>query len=334
MSLLPSPTLAFTIPMTAVARGYTRPVHLVYIHGHRCLWRLHNNSGDTKIVTVSSLMPYPVTRFAPSPTGLLHLGHAYSALVASQLGDGYILRIDDIDHTRCRPEFTEAIYRDLEFLGLPWREDPIFQSRRLDAYADALASLRARDLVYPCFLTRTELADVLSAPQEAPVATDSAISAGEAVRRAEQGVEPAWRLRTAAALELVGELTWRDLRGGVNRPVDMTTHGDVVLARRDIGTSYHLSVVVDDSLDGVTLVTRGADLEDSTHIHRLLQALLDLPSPAYFHHDLVRDPAGNRLAKRHDARSIQTFREAGQTAEDIITLLPPAPDSLPFERDF
>ncbi|MEL0134277.1 MAG: glutamate--tRNA ligase family protein, partial [Rhodobiaceae bacterium] len=204
-------------------------------------------------MSVASSKPSRVTRFAPSPTGLLHLGHAYSALVASRLGNGYILRIDDIDHTRCRPEFTEAIYRDLEFLGLPWRGAPIFQSHRLDAYADALASLRARDLVYPCFLTRAELADILSAPQEAPVATDSAISASEAAHRSEQGVAPAWRLRTAAALDLVGDLTWRDLRGGVNRPVDMTAHGDVVLARRDIGTSYHLSVVVDDSLDGVTL---------------------------------------------------------------------------------
>ena len=285
-------------------------------------------------MTVSSSIPSPVTRFAPSPTGLLHLGHAYSALVASRLGHGYILRIDDIDHTRCRPEFTSEICRDLEFLGLPWRGDPIFQSHRLDAYADALASLRARDLVYPCFLTRTELAEVLSAPQEAPVATDSAISASEAHSRSKQGVAPAWRLRTAAALDLVGDLTWRDLRGGVNRPVEMTVHGDVVLARRDIGTSYHLSVVVDDSLDGVTLVTRGADLEDSTHIHRLLQALLNLPSPAYFHHDLVRDTAGSRLAKRHDAQSIQHLREAGQSAEDIITSLPPAPDSLPFGLDF
>ena len=285
-------------------------------------------------MTVPAPMPAPVTRFAPSPTGLLHLGHAYSALVAARLGDGYILRIDDIDKTRCRPEFTEAIYRDLAFLGLAWRGEPVFQSRRLAAYDDALASLRARNLVYPCYLTRGEIAGILSAPQEAPVATDSAISDGEAARRAEQGMVPAWRLRTTAALDLVGDLTWADRRTGQHRPVDMTAHGDVVVARRDIGTSYHLSVVVDDSLDGVTLVTRGSDLADSTHVHRLLQALLDLPSPDYFHHDLVRDAAGNRLAKRHDAKSIRQIRDAGWHAEDIIASLPNVADLLPFADDF
>lgn len=289
-------------------------------------------------MTVPSPMPAPVTRFAPSPTGLLHLGHAYSALVASRLGDGYILRIDDIDHTRCRPEFTEQIYRDLEFLGLPWCGEPVFQSHRLAAYAEALASLRARDLVYPCYLTRAEVAAVLSAPQEAPVATDRAIPAAEAERRSDKGMSPAWRLRTDRALDLVGDLTWTDLAAdsgaGQHRPVDMSAHGDVVLARRDIGTSYHLSVVVDDSLDDVTLVTRGVDLEASTHVHRLLQALLDLPSPTYFHHGLIRDAAGNRLAKRHDAESIKQLRDAGQSADDIVMSLPPAPESLPFSIDF
>ena len=289
-------------------------------------------------MTVPSPMPAPVTRFAPSPTGQLHLGHAYSALVASRLGDGYILRIDDIDHTRCRPEFTEQICHDLEFLGLPWRGGPVFQSHRLAAYAEALASLRARDLVYPCYLTRAELASVLSAPQEAPVATDRAIPAAEAERRSDKGISPAWRLRTDRALDLVGALTWQDLAAdpgtGRHRPVDMSAHGDVVLARRDIGTSYHLSVVVDDSLDGITLVTRGADLEASTHVHRLLQALLDLPSPAYFHHGLIRDAAGSRLAKRHDAESIKQLRDAGQSADDIVMSLPPVPESLPFSIDF
>ncbi len=274
-----------------MARGYTRAPHLVYIRRHRCRQWHPNSTVDPIIVTVSPATPAPVTRFAPSPTGLLHLGHAYSALVASRLGDGYILRIDDIDKTRCRPAFTEAICRDLEFLNLPWRGDPVFQSHRMTVYEEALASLRARDLVYPCYLTRAELANILSAPQEAPVATDAAIPADEVARRSEQGMSPAWRLRTARALDLARHLSWDDLRTGQRRQLDMTAHGDVVVARRDIGTSYHLSVVVDDSLDGVTLVTRGADLEDSTHVHRLLQALLDLPSPAYFHHDLVRDAA-------------------------------------------
>jgi glutamyl-Q tRNA(Asp) synthetase len=285
-------------------------------------------------VTVSSSPQTPVTRFAPSPTGLLHLGHAYSALVASRLGDGYVLRIDDIDHTRCRPEFIDRIYRDLEFLGLPWRGDPVFQSHRLALYDDALASLQARDLVYPCYLTRTELAEVLSAPQEAPLTTDSVISATEAKRRSDQGMSPAWRLRTSRALDLVGDITWNDLATGLRRPVDMSGHGDVVLARRDIGTSYHLSVVVDDSLDGITLVTRGTDLTDSTHVHRLLQALLDLPSPDYFHHHLVRDEAGSRLAKRHDAQSIQQLRDAGHRAEDIVASLPDVTDPLQIPADF
>ena len=293
---------------------------------------------DTKPVTVSLSTQTPVTRFAPSPTGLLHLGHAYSALVASRLGNGYILRIDDIDHTRCRPEFIEQIYRDLEFLGLPWRGEPVFQSHRLALYDEALATLLARDLVYPCYLTRAELAAVLSAPQEAaqeaPVATDSVISATEAERRSDQGMSPAWRLRTSRALDLVGDITWNDLATGLRRPVDMSGHGDVVLARRDIGTSYHLSVVVDDSLDGVTLVTRGADLTDSTHVHRLLQALLDLPSPDYFHHHLVRDEAGTRLAKRHDARSIQQLRDAGHRADDIVASLPDVTVSLQSPADF
>ena len=289
---------------------------------------------DTKPVTVSSSIQAPVTRFAPSPTGLLHLGHAYSAFVASRLGDGYILRIDDIDHTRCRPEFIDQIYRDLEFLGLPWRGDPVFQSHRLALYDDALASLQARDLVYPCFLTRAELAEVLSAPQEAPLATDSVISATEAERRSDQGMLPAWRLRTSRALDLVGDITWNDLTTGQRRPVDMSSHGDVVLARRDIGTSYHLSVAVDDSLDGITLVTRGADLLESTHVHRLLQALLDLPSPDYFHHQLVRDEAGSRLAKRHDAQSIQQLREAGHHAEEIVASLPDMKVSLQSPANF
>ncbi|MEC8131216.1 MAG: tRNA glutamyl-Q(34) synthetase GluQRS [Pseudomonadota bacterium] len=264
----------------------------------------------------------PITRFAPSPTGRLHLGHAYSAMVASRLGDGYTLRIDDIDHTRCRPEYTAQIRDDLTFLGLPWRGEPVLQSNRLDHYALALDRLRDMDLVYPCFLTRAELAGVLSAPHAAPQATDSILPADEAARRAGSGKSPAWRLRTARALEMAGDPAWLDLRHGTHRPADMTAHGDVVVARRDIGTSYHLSVVVDDMLDGVTLVTRGTDLEDSTHVHCLLQAILDIPAPAYFHHDLVCDEDGQRLAKRHDALSIAELRQSGLSATEILSRLP------------
>ena len=266
------------------------------------------------------------TRFAPSPTGLLHLGHVYAAKVASHFGDGYLLRIDDIDHTRCRPEYVDRIYRDLEFMGLPWEGEPKFQSDRLDSYNTALELLKERDLVYPCFLTRTELAEVLSAPQEAPVATDRALTEKERQRRADAGTTPAWRLRTDKALQEVGKLVWQDRRSGTDRSVDMTTHGDVVIARRDIGTSYHLSVVIDDALDGISLVTRGVDLETSTHVHRLLQALLDLPAPAYFHHDLVRDVAGNRLAKRNDAISIHQLRMDGLDPTEIFARMPSMPD--------
>ncbi|MGC6454329.1 MAG: tRNA glutamyl-Q(34) synthetase GluQRS [Candidatus Puniceispirillaceae bacterium] len=274
------------------------------------------------------------TRFAPSPTGALHLGHAYSALVAAHLGRGYHLRIDDIDHTRCRPEHTERIYDDLTFLGLDWTGEPTFQSDRLAAYEDALQTLREKDLVYACYLTRSELSTVLSAPQEAPRNTDNVLPEDEQLRRAETGMAPAWRLRTEEALSLAGDISWPDLRTVTHRVVDMTEHGDVIIARRDIGTSYHLSVVIDDAIDKVTLVTRGADLEHSTHVHRLLQALLGLPAPAYFHHELVRDAAGDRLAKRSRSQSIAELRTSGLTATNILSLLPTLPDMTQSGRDF
>ncbi|MEC7211303.1 MAG: tRNA glutamyl-Q(34) synthetase GluQRS [Pseudomonadota bacterium] len=280
----------------------------------------------------------PVTRFAPSPTGQLHLGHIFSALVAARLGEGYLLRIDDIDHTRCRPAFTDQLMDDLSFLGLAWQGDPPFQSRRLARYAAALDRLREMELVYPCYLTRAELAEVLpaphGAPRPAPTATDSALPASEAARRAEAGVEPAWRLRTARAMEMAGDIGWTDLRRGEVQPVTMAAHGDVVVARRDIGTSYHLSVVIDDMMDGVTLVTRGTDLEDSTHVHRLLQAVLGIAAPAYYHHDLVRDAAGRRLAKRHDSLSVAEMRRNGLVATDILSQLPSFADSAKIRRDF
>ena len=284
----------------------------------------------------------PVTRFAPSPTGQLHLGHAFSALVAARLGDGYLLRIDDIDHTRCRPAYTDQILDDLRFLGLAWQGEPTFQSQRLDHYEAALKRLQEMGLVYPCYLTRAELAEVLSAPHgtpqatqdTAPRATDSALSDKEARRRAESGIEPAWRLRTDRALEMAGDIGWTDLRQGKMQPVDMATHGDVVVARRDIGTSYHLSVVIDDMMDGVTLVTRGTDLEDSTHVHRLLQAVLGISAPAYYHHDLVRDQSGKRLAKRHDSLSIAEMRDKGLSAVDILSEMPSFAEFAKIRRDF
>ena len=274
------------------------------------------------------------TRFAPSPTGQLHLGHAFSALVAARLGAGYHLRIDDIDHTRCRPEFTDQIYDDLKFLGLDWTGDVTRQSDRLSFYEEALQTLRKMDLVYPCYLTRAELATVLSAPQEAPLATDTVLSRNEQARRAEQGMVAAWRLRTGAAMQQSGAISWTDLGTATHRPVDMSAHGDVVIARRDIGTSYHLSVVVDDAMDGVSLVTRGADLEDSTHVHRLLQALLGLPVPAYYHHDLVRDEQGTRLAKRSRSQAIAELRANGLAATDIMSQMPDFSGSAKILEDY
>ena len=301
-------------------KSYTDTARLVYISQHTAptgrTFVQHRRQDNAAVA------PKVKTRFAPSPTGQLHLGHAFSALVAARLGDGYHLRIDDIDHTRCRPEYTDQIYDDLKFLGLDWSGTPTLQSDRLAAYDAALERLRAMDLVYPCYLTRAELAAVLSAPQEAPRATDTALSPDEQRRRADHGMAPAWRLRTLAAMQQAGPITWTDLRSGTHRPVDMTPHGDVVVARRDIGTSYHLSVVVDDAMDEVTLVTRGADLEDSTPVHRLLQALLELPAPAYYHHDLVRDDTGTRLAKRSRSQGIAEFRTNGLGATDILSLMP------------
>ena len=284
----------------------------------------------------------PVTRFAPSPTGQLHLGHVFSALVAKRIGGGYLLRIDDIDHTRCRASFTDQILDDLRYLGLDWDGEPRFQTQRLDQYRAALDKLREMDLVYPCYLTRSELAEVLSAPHgmpdAAPYATDNLLAADEVARRMEAGAVPAWRLRTDRAMEMArgaaGDISWTDLRRGSPRPVDMSAHGDVVIARRDIGTSYHLSVVIDDMIDGVTLVTRGADLESSTHVHRLLQAVLGIRPPAYYHHDLVQDQAGKRLAKRHDALSVAEMRENGLSPPEILSQLPSFADSAKIRRDY
>ena len=201
-------------------------------------------------------------------------------------GGQFILRIDDIDHTRCKQAFTEQIFDDLAWLGLQWREPVRYQSDRLDAYQEALETLAKMDLVYPCFLSRTEVNALLSAPQDTGTAKASmqgAISAAERRRRENSGMAPAWRLRTAAALEEVGELTWHDVTGGIDVPIDIADFGDVVIARKDIGTSYHLSVVIDDAMDGVTLVTRAEDLKASSHLHRLLQALLGLGTPDYLH---------------------------------------------------
>lgn len=244
-----------------------------------------------------------VTRFAPSPNGALHLGHAYSAIVAHDLalasGGRFLLRIEDIDGGRSRPELAEQFRDDLAWLGLSWEEVPA-QSSRADAYALAAATLRASGLLYPCKCTRAELG--------------GAIYAGTCKRRPPApGEAVAWRIDLAAALARTGPLTWLDDLAG-EQPARPDLAGDVVLVRKDVDTpaSYHLAVTLDDAADGVTLVTRGADLFDATHVHRLLQTLLGLPVPRWHHHALLLDADGQKLAKRRNSPSLADRRLGGE----------------------
>jgi glutamyl-Q tRNA(Asp) synthetase len=279
----------------------------------------------------------PVTRFAPSPTGLLHLGHAYSALLAfeqakSQNGT-FLLRIEDIDQPRCKPEFEQAIYDDLAWLGLTWPTPVLRQSDRRGAYDAALNRLTDMGLTYPCSCTRGDIRAALSAPQEgAPmIGPDGPIYPGtcrDLPPRAPKDTD-AIRLNIAHAADYLGaqNLTFTEtgpIHAGTHN-IDLRTLpdtvGDIVLARRDIGTSYHIAVTVDDAAQGVTTVTRGADLFAATTVHVLLQRLLGLPTPTYHHHDLIRDDTGKRLAKRDDARAIAKYRADGATPADIRAMV-------------
>jgi glutamyl-Q tRNA(Asp) synthetase len=269
----------------------------------------------------------PVTRFAPSPSGLLHLGHAYSALFAAQaagVGGRFLLRMEDIDTTRCWPEFIAAAERDLAWLGLTWERPVRRQSEHFADYAVALERLQARGLIYPCFCTRADIAAEIARSPNAPHGPDGALYPGtcrnlpeaEHASRIAAGAAYALRLDVAKAMGVTGPLNWRDLDRGaeVARP---DTLGDVVLARKETPTSYHLAVTVDDALQGVTLVTRGGDLFHATHVHRLLQALLDLPVPEWWHHRLLTDAQGVRFAKRDRSLTIAALREAGHTPEAV-----------------
>lgn len=267
-----------------------------------------------------------VTRFAPSPTGPLHLGHAYAALVAAARGERFLLRIEDIDSARCRPEWEAAIYDDLAWLGLRWEEPVMRQSTRLPAYQAALARLSQMGLTYHCTCTRGDIRAALSAPQEGVVVIgpDGPVYPGTC--RGMGHSAGAIRLDMAAALSRIGEAAFFDsgTRSGVHvldKDRMQAEIGDIVLARRDIGTSYHLSVVVDDAAQGVTAVTRGEDLFDATFLHVLLQMLLDLPTPFYHHHRLIRDDHGKRLAKRDDARALAKYRAEGATPQDVRRLI-------------
>ncbi|HUL07492.1 MAG TPA: tRNA glutamyl-Q(34) synthetase GluQRS [Candidatus Acidoferrum sp.] len=269
-----------------------------------------------------------VTRFAPSPTGYLHVGHAASALTgwraAQDAGGRFLLRIEDIDATRCRPAFEQAIYEDLAWLGLAWEEPVRRQSQHMADYAGALQRLEHMGVLYPCFCTRQEIAAEIAAAANAPHGPDGplypgtcrALPARERAARVARGLPYALRLDATAAARIAGPLTWEEEgRGPV--AVEAGKLGDAVLARKEVATSYHLAVTVDDALQGVTLVTRGEDLFHATHLHRLLQALLGLATPRYRHHMLLTSADGRRLAKRDGALAIRALRAAGRTPPEV-----------------
>jgi glutamyl-Q tRNA(Asp) synthetase len=302
-----------------------------------------------------------VTRFAPSPTGRLHLGHAWSAIQAHDFaragGGRFLLRIEDIDGTRSRPEHVAAILADLEWLGLGWDGVVVFQSQRLPLYEEALGRLKAMGVLYPCFCTRADIAASLSAPH----GPEGALYPGTCRGLADPDLSKphCWRLDGGKAVELLPgtgrgtapegrgggpprqgtpfvevplhqpsagppprsgeELVWHD--HGIPVPADPLSHGDVVLARKDAPASYHLAVTIDDAAQGVTHVVRGQDLFAATHIHRLLQALLGLPIPEYRHHPLLTDPDGTRLAKRHGAPTLEAMRLAGEDGCALADML-------------
>jgi glutamyl-Q tRNA(Asp) synthetase len=266
-----------------------------------------------------------VTRFAPSPTGCLHRGHAFSALTAreaaKQAGGRFLLRIEDIDRQRCRPEFEAAIYEDLAWIGLDWESPVRRQSEHMADYEAALERLRALGVLYRCFRTRRELAGELAAAPHGPMDAfrGAPLLAAEEARGLAAGEPYAWRLSLDAAAARLGGfegLSFTIEGEGVvqARP---EVGGDVVLARKDVGVAYHLAAVVDDALQGVTHVIRGVDLAEATHVHRLLQALLDLPVPIYRHHRLILGPDGKRLAKRDRSETLRDLRERGITAARI-----------------
>lgn len=284
-------------------------------------------------------MTVEVTRFAPSPTGPLHLGHAFAALFAEraarETGGRFLLRIEDIDAARSRGEFEVAIEADLAWLGLAWERPVRRQSEHFGDYVAALERLRAQDLLYPCFCTRKEIAAEIGASATAPQGPDGSLypgtcrerSAAERAVRIASGEQHAWRLDVARALKAGGGTITFDETGlgpnGESGTIEARPEifGDAVLARKEAPASYHLSVVVDDALQGITLVTRGNDLFAATHLHCLLQALLVLPVPRYRHHRLIADPSGKRLAKRDAAASLSTLRDSGWSAKRVRTEL-------------
>ena len=269
-----------------------------------------------------------VTRFAPSPTGYLHLGHAYAALIAwhaaREAGGRFLLRLEDIDRTRCRDEFAAAILEDMSWLGLDWDGEVRRQSEHFDDYRAALDRLAGMGLLYPCFCTRAAIKAEIERAEAAPQGnggplypgTCRSLSEEERAWRIAAGESFAWRLDVARAASRPGVLFWEEGgKGSIRATPELL--GDVVLARKDTPASYHLAVTIDDAIQGVALVTRGEDLFAATHLHRLLQALLDLPTPRYRHHMLLVDAEGKRLAKRDKSLTLRALREAGRGPEEV-----------------
>ena len=274
------------------------------------------------------------TRFAPSPTGLMHLGHAHAALFAARAagpGGRFLLRIEDIDPQRCRPEFDAFLQEDLAWLGLAWETPVRRQSEHLADYRAALDRLAELGVLYPCFCSRREIQDEIAraghAPHLTPIGPEGPLYPGTCRRldpglrasRVAAGDPHALRLDVAAAQAITGPLTWRDRAAG-EQVAQPELLGDVVLGRRDVPASYHLSVTWDDALQQVTLVTRARDLFDATHTHRLLQALLGLPVPDWHHHGLLTNPAGERLSKRDGAQGLRELRAAGKSPAEVRAL--------------
>ena len=268
-----------------------------------------------------------ITRFAPSPTGHLHLGHAYSALFAESKGTQFLVRMEDIDPDRCRSAFETTILEDLTWLGLEWEKPIRRQSEHMADYAAALRKLQSQNLLYPCFCTRKDIQNEINAAGHAPHGPDGPIYPGICRRldkreqddRIANGTPHAFRLKINEASKIAGSLSWHDAEAGLQQACPKI-FGDVVLARKDTPTSYHLAVTVDDHIQDVSLVTRGQDLFTSTHLHRLLQALLGFEVPQYHHHRLLLDHNGKRFAKRNQSVTLYNLRAKGYTRCQVLEL--------------
>lgn len=265
-----------------------------------------------------------VTRFAPSPTGNLHLGHAYSALyserVAREEGGKFLLRIEDIDGTRCRSEYIQNIYDDIEWLGVVWDDEVIVQSNRLKFYVTKAEILEQRGLLYPCFCTRKELANIngkeLNREKGLYPKTCLRLTNEQVAEKKSQGVPFSLRLNSNKAKEETGKIFWNDQTTG-RHEVNYDALGDVVLVRKDIGTSYHMAVTIDDDFQDVTCITRGLDLVESTHVHRILQSLLGLQVPEWSHHKLIKGSDGNKYSKSNQSLTLKELRESGVSVAEI-----------------